>query len=191
MSNDYICVAAKTVLIATLGLLNSSLAFAQVCNTTEIVQNISAANFNTTTLAPGIAQDNLTKLIWSRCVYGQNWSAEKNTCIGVPERKTWAEALTLAQTTDLNGTTGWRIPDLKELSTLIDYQCLIPPLNPTIFPNAPGSISHGLWTSSPVFIYTNLAESSPRIWSIDLETGGFLQHFLSDRNYILFVKTPP
>lgn len=180
----------RTILGIVLGSLIPSLLSAQVCNTTEIAQNISATNFDIAT-NPAIAQDKLTKLIWSRCVYGQTWSAEKNTCIGVPERKTWAESLALAKIANPDGTSGWRLPDLKELSTLMDYQCLIPPLNPTIFPNAPGSISHGLWTSSPVFIYTNLAESSPRIWSVDLETGGYFQHFLSDRNYILFVKSAP
>lgn len=55
-----------------------------------------------------IVRDESTGLIWQRTDDGQ--------------RRTWAEALAYCAALDLDGLTGWRLPDAKELQLLVDYR---------------------------------------------------------------------
>ena len=83
--------------------------------------------------------DKRTGLIWARCSVGQSWSG--STCTGSAILFTHEDALAHAR---LYG--DWRLPNVKELSSLADRGCFAPAIDSTAFPDTP---SNGYWSSSP------------------------------------------
>ncbi|MBK6998674.1 MAG: DUF1566 domain-containing protein [Rhodoferax sp.] len=103
-----------------------------------------------------------TGLIWKRCAEGQTWRS-RGTCTGSASNHTWAQALTLASTSSFAGKSDWRLPDYKELSSLVEECRIDPAINDTIFPNTPGA---DFWSSSPY------AYNSHNAWSVHFSSGG-------------------
>lgn len=97
-------------------------------------------------------RDNLTGLVWRRCVEGMTWDGA--TCSGTPARFTHGEALAhaKAQTTiaRANQEVGWRAPNIKELFSMVDTGKANPALDASAFP---GNLNQGgwnYWSSTPV-----------------------------------------
>ncbi len=84
--------------------------------------------------------DTQTGLIWQRCSLGQSWNG--STCAGSAGVYTWQSALQAAR--DLSN--GWRVPNSKELQSLVEEACYSPAINETLFP---ATTSNWYWTSSP------------------------------------------
>lgn len=155
-----------------------NVANAQVCTRQNTSQTISPGNFelNYNNLGGAEIQDKISGLVWKRCVYGQQWNGV--TCEGSPIKLTWQEALQIANTE------GWRIPNIKELSLIIDHQCIAPPLNETMFPNAPASEENGLWSSTP-YIRNSFATNA---WWLELMFGNMKFREVTTTNFALFVR---
>lgn len=84
--------------------------------------------------------DTKTGLIWQRCSAGQSWDG--SSCAGSAVTYTHEQALAYAKTQ-----TGWRLPTVKELSSLADKGRNNPAIAPAVFPaTSPG----WYWTSSSV-----------------------------------------
>ncbi len=107
-----------------------------------------------------------TSLIWKRCAEGQTWDG--STCNGSASGHTWAQALTLASTSSFAGKSDWRLPDYKELSSLVEECRTNPAINDTIFPNTPGSY---FWSDSPY------ANSSNYAWHVNFGIGNADSYF--------------
>jgi len=150
---------------------------AQVCMKKVTPQTVSAGNFDLS--VPGIALNKLSGLIWNRCVYGQTWDNNKSTCIGSPIKLTWQEALQIAYNNNK------RLPDIKELNTILDLQCIIPPINLDIFPNTPGSQFNGLWSSTP---YITNDTDKTNAWYIDLGFGFANYRKIDVKNFARFIN---
>lgn len=92
--------------------------------------------------------DNVTGLVWQRNVPSQtySWFGAKAYCAG----------LTLA------GQSGWRLPTLIELESVLDLDRFDPAVNIAAFPNTP---SEPFWSSSAVVRYTSCA------WVVDFKHG--------------------
>ena len=73
-------------------------------------------------------KDTQTGLIWQRCSLGQTWSG--TSCTGWAASYNWTNALQTAK----NMGSGWRIPNVKELDSLIEQACYAPSINNVIFP---------------------------------------------------------
>lgn len=103
----------------------------------------------------GTITDTKTGLIWKRCLEGQSGS---DCASGSAEAFTWQQALQRAQTVNSSGGfagfSDWRLPTIKELSSLVEHQCVDPAINLTRFPNAS---NHWLWSSSAVAGFPNYA----------------------------------
>ena len=84
--------------------------------------------------------DTKTGLIWQRCSAGQSWDG--STCAGSATTYTHEQALAYAKKQ-----TGWRLPTVKELSSLADKGRSNPAIDTTAFP---ATASNWYWTSSPV-----------------------------------------
>ena len=83
----------------------------------------------------GTVYDTKSKLTWQQTVSSTTytWADAKTYCAGVG--------------TSLGGT-GWRLPTMKELQSLVDYsQATAPLIDRTAFPSTP---SGTFWSSSPV-----------------------------------------
>jgi len=76
---------------------------------------------------------------------------------------TWEAALTTCEISTLAGYTDWRLPNHKELLSLVDYaKTTTPAINMTLFP---GALSSRYWSSTTVADYTAHA------WSVDFDYG--------------------
>lgn len=84
--------------------------------------------------------DTSTGLVWRRCVEGMSWSG--TNCTGQPRRVDWARAMSNARSAGAP----WRMPNVKELASLVDPARPSPKIDGVTFPGTPGE-SH--WTSTP------------------------------------------
>lgn len=103
-------------------------------------------------------------LEWSRCVIGQTWNNDSKTCDGDGERFTWQSALKLSQTYKLEGHTDWRLPNIKELVSLVERACVSPAIELDIFPATP---SDSYWTATP----NTSADKADEAWSVGFYNG--------------------
>lgn len=92
----------------------------------------------------GTAYDNKTKLTWKRCSEGQVWNGA--SCTGAPLKLSWQDALQLADGATYAGKQDWRLPNIKELGSIVEKACETPAIDSKAFPNTP---SDDFWTSSP------------------------------------------
>lgn len=86
--------------------------------------------------------DTKTGLIWQRCALGMSWNG--TTCGGTATNHIWEDALAQAATVATNTNVAWRLPNIKELKSLVEAACYGQAINETIFPATPSSI----WSSS-------------------------------------------
>ena len=104
--------------------------------------------------------DTKTNLIWRRCPEGMAWSAGTGTCTGTALALTHEGAL--QQAAAQTGTLGWRLPNVKELSSIVDKTVINPAIDSAIFPATPASL---FWSSSP---FVTGASSA---WVVDFGAG--------------------
>lgn len=108
----------------------------------------------------GTVDDSATGLTWMRCALGQRW--EGGTCVGTPLGYTWQQALQAALDTEFAGRGDWRLPNIRELRSIVERRCQYPAINQTIFP---GEASYWYWSASPV------AGLADRSWDLAFTTG--------------------
>ena len=99
----------------------------------------------------GTISDAQTGLMWSKCSYGQTYDAnDANSdgiiCEGSPAFGTWQQAFAWAADSTDHGHSDWRLPNIKELGSIVDFGSAKPAINQSIFPN---TASGPYWTSTP------------------------------------------
>jgi hypothetical protein len=83
--------------------------------------------------------------MWKVCSEGQSWSKQSDntvSCSGNGKRVQWKEALELVNNHTfpaIDGYSDWRLPNIKELASLVALDRDNPSINSTIFPNTPSS----------------------------------------------------
>ena len=88
--------------------------------------------------------DTKTGLIWRRCAEGM--TASGGTCTGEEERFTQEEALTRAGAQAAATGVAWRLPNIKELSSIVDRSRREPAIDAVAFP---ATASSYCWSSTP------------------------------------------
>lgn len=117
--------------------------------------------------------DTRTGLMWKQCEEGLSGS---DCASGSRITHNWADALALAESSSFADYTDWRLPNINELSTLVELCRIDPAINQAIFPNTGiGSV----WSSSPTGHVTGAARS------VYFYYGG---HDTSDRRYSRAVR---
>jgi hypothetical protein len=96
----------------------------------------------------GTVTDNDTGLMWMQCSEGQSWESNggAGNCTGTATTHTWDAALALANGKAFAGYSDWRLPDIKQLASLVAEDRYSPAINSTIFPATPSS---SFWSGSP------------------------------------------
>lgn len=121
-------------------LLVSTSAFA-LC---DLAQNENANTKSTTPSVDftdngdGTVTHKVTGLTWKRCSVGQIWNG--STCTGTAATYTWSAALALGSSQ------GWRLPNRKELRSIVEERCMATLVNWQIFPQTPAT---SFWSSTP------------------------------------------
>ncbi|MFZ1386584.1 MAG: DUF1566 domain-containing protein [Thiolinea sp.] len=119
---------------------------AQICNPSALVTTPSTRFIDNN---DGVIIDTKTNLMWQKCTDGQSGD---NCSTGSATSYSWQQAL--QRVDNLNNTSGfsnyvdWRLPNAKELLSLMERSCIEPAINLQVFPNINGSNSD-LWSSTP------------------------------------------
>ena len=126
----------------------------------------------------GTTTHNATGLMWTRCLMGQGWDG-----VGCTNQHTypgWEAALYDADESTFAGYSDWRLPNYKELATLIEDQCSRPAINTAVFRDAP---SGKYLTSTPTEKYGG----DP--WFVNFENGGFgILDYTTPAGYVRLVR---
>jgi hypothetical protein len=130
---------------------------AATCNA-SITPSTPSAEF--TDHGNGTVTHSRTGLMWQRCAEGQTWSA--GTCTGSASSMSWGNSLKLAVSATTGGYSDWRVPNIKELRTIVEDRCYNPSINDSIFPNTPAS---GFWSASAS------ADNSGSAWFVNFAWG--------------------
>ena len=155
------------------------------CDTSSlspIVATTPTENFIIDTSAE-VVTDKTTGLMWKMCMEGMSGSDCRT---GSGTQATYLAALqsvaTLNSGAGFAGFTDWRLPNLKELRTIVEEKCSRPALNQAVFPpekdinNPNGSASQNiisdaiLFTSTPTS-YFDLQDID--VWVVDFSDGSF------------------
>ena len=115
-----------------------------------------------------------TGLMWKQCTEGLSGVG---CATGAATSFTWQGALQAAQALNaaggFAGYTDWRVPNQKELDSIVERQCIFPSINITVFPN---TVQTWYWSSSPY------AATPALNWAIGFDkgvaTGAFPRNFL-------------
>jgi len=120
------------------------------------------------TRANEIVTDNTTKLQWQDDALG--------------DKTTWQSAIDRCEALSLGGFEDWRLPNINELSSLINYGLNSPSIA-VIFQNtASGPYSH-YWSST-----TNYANNSDYAWYVYFDSGAMGSHTKNGNDYVRCVR---
>jgi len=108
--------------------------------------------------------DNVTGLTWQRCGIGHN---NDPTCTAIGPgvfqyENFWDTGINLCEGLSLGGQTDWRMPNVKELLSLVDYSKYNPSIDTAYFP---GSMSKEYWSSTTHEYNSNYA------WEVNFQSG--------------------
>jgi len=171
-----------TRIVAWLGgamlVLVSSASFAvQTCKSSSIAQTAPDSRYQNNN--NGTVTDLNTNLMWQQCSVGLTTSS--SACdTGTATTYSWKQALQYVESLNagggFTGYSDWRLPNSKELESMVEYSCYNPAINANFFPN---TISGGYWTSSPSAAYGG------GTWYIDFYYGDANDFYLRDANFYL------
>ncbi len=139
----------KTILLIS-AFAVAAIANAQTCNENVIHATPSERFLDN---GDGTVTDKRTGLVWMRCSLGQIWSEANSVCTGDALEYTWQQALQAATGYAYAGSSAWRVPDIKQLQSIVERSCYDPAINISIFPQTPeqyfwtASLSHSRYTN--------------------------------------------
>lgn len=114
-----------------------------------------------------VVRDQRTALEWRRCTLGQSWDGAG--CSGEPGVFTWQQALN--RVADYPG---WRLPNIKELNSLVELCRVAPATHPDAFPDTPyppyslgGNSGLAFWTG------TTVPGREGQAFSVEFRTGAY------------------
>lgn len=154
--------------------------YAQTCKDT-IVASTPSQRF--TILGDGAeVKDNNTGLIWQRCSIGQVWQQDTQGCMGEAKEFNWQQAL--VATSQIGN--GYRLPNIKELYSIVEVQCSDPAINLRIFPNTNVYAGDRHWSSS----FSNAKTFKPyQALSVGFFFGNINASKLDYKHYIRAVRS--
>ena len=151
----------KSYLLFVLSLYAVSASAAQVC-VDEYPETAPTHRFEIDSVNMTVI-DLKTGLMWQLCEAGLSGAAcEEGESVAV----TWDSALQYPQTLNVSGGyagyNDWRLPNINELSSLMERRCYLPSVNLDVFAN---TTSTWFWSASPY------ARNNSQAWSASFTTG--------------------
>lgn len=149
-----------TFLFVITSVVSLQILSAQVC-VSSISETAPASEF--TANDDGTVRHDKTGLTWMRCSLGQTWTA--GNCVGAASIYTWQEALQTVESEALPEG-DWRLPNIKELQSIVEFSCESPAINQSTFPNTPVIKPEATaWSSSPN------SDASDEAWYLYFNSG--------------------
>ena len=122
--------------------------------------------------------DTKTGLIWRRCAEGM--TASGGTCTGAASPFTHEAALTRASAQAATAAVPWRLPNVKELSSISDRNRFNPAIDTAAFPATP---ANWFWSSSPYVGYAGAA------WYVNFDNGFvYISDLVNFSGYVRLVR---
>ena len=109
--------------------------------------------------------DGRTGLVWRRCAEGM--AVTGGTCTGTASNFTHEAALTRAGAQATSTSVAWRLPNVKELASIVDRSKSNPAIDSVAFPATP---ANAFWSSSP---YVGYAYYARVVDFVDGSVGGY------------------
>jgi len=145
--------------LALAGTLASPAVLAQECN--SHIRHSAPDDRYVVNAAKGTVLDKQTGLMWKRCIEGLSGA----NCGGSVTYLDWGGALSQAAASAFASYKDWRLPNRKELESLVEVACVFPAINATVFPHDPAVSRVSVWASSPYASQANLA------WFVGFDDG--------------------
>ncbi len=136
----------------------------------------------------GTISDAQTGLMWTKCSYGQTYDDNDDDgiiCEGSPTLGDWQQAFSWAaasNTSEAYGYNDWRLPNVKELGSIVDFGSAKPAINQSIFPN---TSTGSYWTSTPSKVLDGSGNDDTQSASIWFQAGDY---GASDRTSTLYLR---
>ncbi len=121
----------------------------------------------------GTVTDAGTGLMWQQATADTDGDGD----IDESDKLTWTGALSYCENLTLGGHSDWRLPDIKELVSLIDYNRSAPVIDPVF-----SCKSSYYWSATTFAYYTNFA------WDVDFGYTSQDWHYKSNSNYVRCVR---
>lgn len=135
-------------IIATCLLVTGLNAFANDCNFDNIQSTSPVEKFLDNN--DGTVTDLRFGLMWSKCTFGQTYNVADKTCAGEGESlNSWSAAIdsqSMINAQKLADYDDWRLPNIKELHSIVERACKNPAIRPEVFPD---SINAPYWSNTP------------------------------------------
>lgn len=166
----------KKVLAALTGISYAAIAQSQECFDEAVYLTTPMKEF--VLHEDGTINHLRTGLMWKQCLLGLS-GAQCDS--GEVKLLNWSEAFSALKELNQNGFAGyndWRLPNAKELSSIIEYGCHDPALNLTVFPNmTPVKV----WSNTPLGGKMSTSAHQLRSWFADYSEGE-ITFLNADRN---------
>lgn len=114
-------------------------------------------------------------------VTGLMWVTNPGTDAGMGGTYTWDNALLACENLNYAGYTDWRLPNVRELASIIDYGVAAPTINATAFPG----------TVSAYFASTTYVPSTVSAWIVTFNSASVGNMLKSSAIYVRCVRGGP
>lgn len=133
----------------------------------------------------GTATDTTTNLMWARCTQQYTWDG--STCIENADldQLEWEDALLETIPPTSSSYTNWRLPNIRELASIVERACEEPAINSIVFPNHPatsGFLAY-VWSSTP-----QRSTNGDMSMAVAFGDGTVASFFRSDPNSVRLVR---
>lgn len=169
----------KLILSLSLVAVISTPVLAQTCKLASITPSHPAGQYLDN--GDGTITDIVNELMWSQCSLGQ--TMVNSNCIAIPTNyPTWKIALKAAAANKDDGTyRDWRLPNIKELGSLVERACVAPAIDLNLFPSTP---STPYWSNT--FDYRGINTVEGLI--IDFHDGTEIVKEVSNHKFVRLVR---
>ena len=170
-SNHFALAALSALLVAGFQARAVTLCTAGNPNTTSVAETTPTSAFVNNN--DGTLTHSLTGLMWKRCAQGLSGAS---CATGAATPMTWSAALAAAVADTTAGHSDWRLPNKKELESIVEFCGYSPAINQTLFPATPAWV---FWSGS------SYVPSPTSAWNVHFFYGFT---FVYDKTYGLYVR---
>ncbi len=129
-----------------------------------------------------VVTDGVTGLTWQRQLFANPCPADGSGVCRWTDAQTYCASLNTLGGGGLEGITGWRLPSLVELVSIVNYGDGAPAIDTAIFPSTP---------LAPFWAHTADAADATRAWSLTFATGFSATQAVTTASYVRCVTSSP